>query len=258
MDPIASSTLHRTDPRACAQLRTQLIERGYAVISINDAQTRESLHRAVHPFEPEQTFRFPARDGISHYDEIQRACFQILYGTAVACTKALWACTPELQAGFPEIATKIEATEHPDFQLFGGADSNSPFASPDAPFAHTFFNIFNYDHGMLNDHKDRGVVTAIYIAPGSTNGESVSQLWVSRNSEDWVAMDSLVDGGQLIIFVGEELEEMSKRVGLDFLAANHNVRVSPRGDYVSHSHSRRDPDANETGNRRSAALILCS
>jgi len=239
-------------------LRDQLIQERYAIISIDNPDTQTNLQKAVNQFDPEQTFRFPARDGVSHYDPINKECFKILYEAALTFTQAIWQAAPELARHCPEVMARVTTAQNPEFELFAGEDSNAPFDSLDAPFAHTFFNIFNYDHGMLNEHKDRGLVTAIYIAPNTSGSQSVSQLWVGRGNNDWVAMDALVDGGQFVVFVGEELEEMGKEVGLDFLAVEHSVRVVPQGEYVSHSHERRDPDAQPAGNRKSAALVLCS
>ena len=34
------------------------------------------------------------------------------------------------------------------------------------------------------------------------------------SEDDWVAMDALVDGGQLVVFVGEELEDIGNELGL--------------------------------------------
>ena len=242
----------------CLRLREQLVRERYALITLDTDEAHQTLEGAVRRFEPNQTFRFPARDGESRYNEGTKRCFEILYEAAVVCTQALWCSSPELRAAFPDIHATTGDALGSEFVLFGTDAPNAPFSSVKAPFAHTFFNIFNYDHGMLNEHKDRGVVTAIYIEPGRLDTEAVSQLWVGRGDDDWVAMDSLVKHGQLVIFVGEELEAMAQEVGLDLLAVNHCVRVEPRGDYVSYSHSRRDPDTLPEGNRRSAALVLCS
>lgn len=255
---VSLKALTSLDKQSCAALRDSLIQERYAVISIDNASAQTALVEAVNQFDPEQTFRFPARDGISNYDETNKACFGILYRAALTFTRAILEAEPSLTESFPVVAQSLAEALHPDFELFAGEDTNAPFSSADAPFAHTFFNIFNYDHGMLNEHKDRGLVTAIYISPNKSGSQSVSQLWVGRGGNDWVAMDALVDGGQFVVFVGEELEAMGKQVGLDFLAVEHSVRVAPQGEYVSHSHQRRDPDAQASGNRKSAALVLCS
>ena len=258
MEPVSLKALRHLDEPACVQLRNNLVKERYAIIAIDDAATLENLSKAVHAFDPEKTFRFPARDGVCHYDDTNKDCFRILYQAALTFTRAIWQATPELSEKSQAVLQRIAEAQDPSFQLFSGEDPNAPFASADDPFAPTFFNIFNYDHGMLNEHKDRGLVTAIYIAPNPNRSSDVSQLWVGRSEDDWVAMDALVDGGQLVVFVGEELEDIGNQLGLDFLAVNHSVRVAPKGEYVSHSHERRDPDAPASGNRKSAALVLCS
>ena len=56
--------------------------------------------------------------------------------------------------------------------------------------------------------------------------------------------------------VGEDFEALpfSKKLGL--YGAQHAVRVDPQGEFIEHSHFRRDPASAEVQNRKSAAFIL--
>lgn len=258
MQPLSLALLRSNHADTMNSLRDTLLQDYYAVISIDDPRAVSTLKRAVNEFDPEQTFRFPAADGESEYSENHKECFEVLYEAALTCTQAIWKSSAKLAEHFPHVSDAVAKWERGDFKLFGGNDKDSPFKTSKEPFAHSFFNIFNYDHGMLNEHKDRGLLTAIYIAPNSQPQDAVSQLWVETSAGNWVAMDPLVKGAELVVFVGEELEEMGSTVGMEFVAVEHSVRVSPGGQYVEYSHSRRDPDAQSTGNRKSAALVLCS
>ena len=192
-------------------------------------------------------------------------CFDLLYGGAkrllastfrgVACTAAL------LMKGRPA-PKRLQPCA-----------AGKPFSDGQPwPYSSSFFNIFNYDplravsgclsvggvgqghdtrlllasmsaakdHGCLNAHRDRGVLTVVYGAPSKEEG---SKLWLKEVSGPWLSPGS----GQLLLWAGESFQEAP--------AVEHCVRVAPEGDYVEHSHNRRDPQAPETGNRRSVALV---
>mmetsp|Transcript_72045 Transcript_72045/g.211068 ORF Transcript_72045/g.211068 Transcript_72045/m.211068 type:complete len:192 (-) Transcript_72045:35-610(-) len=157
----------------------------------------------------------------------------------------------------------------------GAEGVERPFEGEGGPWPYdaSFFNVFNYDHGCLNTHRDRGVLTAVYgaglplrptpvrpqeeqphSATSGSSGEASdeaapSRLWLRRPDADgphWLAPAP----GQLLLWAGEcaELPEVE--------AIEHCVRVDPSGPYIEHSHSTRDPMAPPTGNRRSVALVL--
>jgi len=141
-----------------------------------------------------------------------------------------------------------------------------PFAGSEVPwpFSASFFNIFNYDHGCLNTHRDVGIITVVYGLDGDDSSEGAAraeerrlaketaQLWLEVPSEEkdgsmqWVAPAP----GELLLWTGAALE-VDGLVPID-----HCVRVDPYGEYVAYSHSTRDPDASPNGNRCSIALVL--
>lgn len=79
---------------------------------------------------------------------------------------------------------------------------------------------------------------------GLASKEEASKLWLKEPGEGpWLSPAP----GQLLLWAGEAFAEAP--------AVEHCVRMRPLGGYVEHSHSRRDPEAPETGNRRSVALV---
>jgi hypothetical protein len=114
-----------------------------------------------------------------------------------------------------------------------------------SPFDASFFNLFNYDYGSLNAHKDRGLITVVYgfsgtqlnehVASSSGETESIdakprSRLWLrdaavedTRAPEAWIDAEVECGTDHLMLFAGEQLELLTnKRVP----AIEHCVRVS--------------------------------
>lgn len=152
-----------------------------------------------------------------------------------------------------------------------------------AGFDATFFNLFNYNHGSLNAHVDRGLLTIVYgfcpdvvdpdpalSSSSSSSPVQTSRLWVRSNAststaddddtDGWVDVQRVCDENHVLLFAGEQLvactTSASPSAKLNLRAIDHCVRVDPRGEYLSHSHHNRDPAAAPTGNRLSAAMIF--
>eukprot|EP00439_Symbiodinium_sp_Y106_P060733 s491_g9.t1 len=103
------------------------------------------------------------------------------------------------------------------------------------------------DHGCLNSHVDRGVLTVVYGQRMGSENPEATRLWIREPIADearWVAPSS----GQLLLWAGEGFQSAP--------AVEHSVRVRPDGPYVEHSHSRPDPEAPATGNRRSVIVFV--
>lgn len=166
-------------------------------------------------------------------------CFNTLYGVLVVAAHSLLG------------AERVAAPPPP---CVGDA---LPFEGPGGPWPYgaSFFNIFNYDHGCLNTHRDRGVLTAVYGVGGEPDAQAArpqraaSRLWLHAKGPEgarWVAPES----GQLFLWAGDGLALQ------DVEPVEHCVRVDPEGPYIERSHSRPDPAAPSSGNRRSVALVL--
>ena len=153
---------------------------------------------------------------------------------------------------------RLQCQQAKALSLFSNPDE--PLSSGD-PLAGTFFNLFHYDHGCLNTHRDRYLVTVICAKPARTAkaGSKLahSALWVrSPSSGVWQNVDLLLTKPTWVIFVGEECTRICSQAGLDITASEHCIRLDPTGDYISHSHHQPDPDAKPVGNRRSIAMVL--
>lgn len=182
-------------------------------------------------------------------------CFNVLYAVAVAAARQILG------------GSAATAPPQPPWQLGG-----RPFEGSCGPwpYSSSFFNIFNYDHGCLNAHRDRGLLTVVYgvvgadlptslqeelpdahDAPGGnvSGAAGPSRLWlrVPRPlGARWVAAEP----GQLLLWAGDGL----RLAGVE--PVEHSVRAAPEGPYIVDSHHRRDPAAARHGNRRSVALVL--
>ena len=91
---------------------------------------------------------------------------------------------------------------------------HTPF--PDGiPFSGSFFNIFHYDYGLLNHHRDRYLVTVVAadIIPSAT---PKTALWVNSPTQGWINLDDRLEPGDIAIFTGEDFEELSSTLGAPF------------------------------------------
>lgn len=237
-------------------------------------------------------FRFPPLDGPIVYTESRRLAFRALFEVATNCFSGLFDSSNsggnsrelELDADatisirpFAEALRQVRDSGDGDdntFRLF--QSENEPFqTAAGQPFSQSFFNLFNYDHGSLNSHVDRSLLTVIYSTtaqddlsrasslnnpPRLENASRRSALWVKDNQGMWHDADRIVTPDQAIVMVGEDLEtaaggSIASTLGL--YAAEHSVRVDPLGLRIERSHFRRDPSCAEgVRNRLSAAMIL--
>lgn len=207
---------------------------GFVTVELSGAEEKV-LGEALEDFAQQRSFRYPPVPG--DLEEVERVedvnpvmttsfaqSFDLLYG--VACSAAL------LMQG-QSVPKQLKPCDGEGMPFSRGGPWH---------FSSSFFNIFNYDHGCLNAHRDRGVLTVVYGAP--SDREDASRLWVRHADGTWWAPAP----GQLLLWAGEGFQHAEP--------VEHCVRMRPDGDYVEHSHSRRDPEAPATGNRRSVALIL--
>lgn len=86
-------------------------------------------------------------------------------------------------------------------------------------FQTSFVNIFNYDLGYLNSHRDRCLVTVIFSEKQEHNR---MRLWVKPATSDqpmvfrsshpgrdgWLDVDTVRDSHDLVVFTGEDMEQV--------------------------------------------------
>ena len=229
-------------PAQISRLKIQLSRQGFALLVLDDQSLTQQLKVGLDEARALKGFRFPPIN-VSNitYSAAQRETFKALYSIASRC--------------FEQLTDAHVGVEQPE--LFSSSP-NEPFPTSH-PFHPTFFNLFNYNHGALNVHQDRGLITVIHISPSTQLSDKYSELWVEGSDQMWRSADEATRQAQVlgldtvILLVGEAGEST---VGCP--AAQHCVRVDPRGEYISHSHHQPDPATIAHNNRLSAALILQS
>ena len=237
-------------------LSHQLSTCGFTTFEIQDRDRLKSIQRGVHSIGAHNGFRFPPINvDVIEYDGVHREAFKALFAIAIEALETISGANETVSANMGTLFSESK---------------NEPF-----PLGHlyhsTFFNLFNYDHGSLNEHQDRGLLTVIYVEPAPRLNEKnpPSELWIRGRDETWRSGDHVIrtlaqthpDQAFVILLIGEDGEAYFNRSkteqSLDYLfAAAHCVRANPRGEFIERSHHRCDPDSRPFGNRKSAALIL--
>lgn len=247
--PIPLSALVRKDRPTIDTLRTDLRNRGFVCVHVDHEALSASLQDALVDAAALDGFRFPPIDASQpDYTPPRRAAFESLFQVATTCLDALF--TDETVPKF--LADALEDVRTNGVTLFDS--DHEPFTAGQ-PFSQSFFNLFNYNQGLLNPHADRSLLTVIRVQAGLNLGAQ-SALWVRGPDDSWHNADAAVGADEVIILVGEDCEALPAAQRLGLYGAEHAVRVDPTGQYVSHSHFRPDPDTPPNRNRISAAFIL--
>ena len=233
------------------QLRTD----GFVRLALHDDTHRQLVQRVLQHTSGFSSFRFPPIEGEVKYTPDIRSVFALLYSIS---RRVLMEVLQSL-SNSPEVLRLTRCLNRSENEVLF-VDSHAPFCG-DEDFSGTFFNLFHYDHGCLNTHKDRYLITVVAILPAqSLESESEelqhSALWVRSSKGQWQNVDTIVQEGEIVVFVGEEIQRIGSEVGEKFQACDHCIRVDPEGEYIPHSHHQRDPQSLSVGNRCSIALVL--
>lgn len=229
-----------------------LSSKGFVRIPVVQDHEKSCIDSVLEHIRLFSSFRFPPIEEETMYTEEIRTAFRLFFEVGVgALDSILNSLSPTKDV--LRLKAEIEQT-----------DLRTLFVHPDEPFLQgssfsgSFFNLFHYDYGCLNTHRDRYLVTVIAAAPPKTLDQH-SVLWVrSPKTGVWQCVDSLAAECSWIIFIGEELAQISAEAGVNLPAAEHCIRHDPVGEYISHSHHKPDPAALPQGNRRSIALVIGS
>jgi hypothetical protein len=225
---------------------------GFVRIPVSEESERACIQSVLEHIRFFSSFRFPPMEEKALYTDEIRSAFRLFFQVGVGVLDSI---LQNLSPTKDVIRLQTEIAHTDEHSLFLHPDE--PFGE-DSSFSGSFFNLFHYDYGCLNTHRDRYLVTVVASSPPKTLDRH-SVLWVrSPTSGDWQCVDSLLEVSSLIIFIGEELAQISAEAGCTIPAAEHCIRHDPAGDYISHSHHKPDPDALPKGNRRSIALVIGS
>lgn len=263
--------LRHVSPSSTKSLLHQLRQTGFAVVSV-EKPVQMILQGAIQQAQQLDTFRFPDINHIQ-YNEPKRAAFRGLFDIAVTTLKAILLTTATTTSTttstdtYPsstnDVQKLLEAIEQrPTLQeLFPDNNPHEPFAKRHT-FSSSFFNLFNYDNGLLNPHVDRSLVTVLYsYKPNDTSYSEdhdehpgCSTLWIQDRNGHWRDGDRASSGAnQVLVMVGDELPQLDDDT---IRPAKHAVKVDPCGDVLPHSHFCRDPQSPPRQNRKSVAFIL--
>ena len=247
---ISLKSIQEKSTQARKELINQVQNLGFALIELDDQIRAQDLNWGIQEAKGLDGFRFPPINVERiQYTEVHRVVFKALFFTGLECL-SLISGQDELKKA--QVDHLFSESEHEPFPL-------------NHDYQPTFFNLFNYNHGALNTHKDRGLITIIHIDPPRSDLKLKSTLWIAGSDQTWRSGDALIlekmilkpNSRYALMLIGEEGEQKFKLQGLDHIyAADHSVRVKPDGDYIEYSHYQRDPDSKSSSNRLSAALIL--
>ena len=252
------SKLRQLNSAHTRSLIDQIQQQGFGLVSIDDSGLLRGLQVALQEAKVLKGFRFPPMEEVPiQYNEEKRLAFRSLFSVATTSLNAIISTTPknaenERMANLDRLREAIRESEASP--LFANSP-HEPFQDGQ-PFSQTFFNLFNYNNGLLNPHVDRSLLTVIFSAKQNKKDQS-SSLWIENpHTKQWVNSDEIKDDNQVIIMVGDELPTSAMDY-LDLNAARHAVKVDPQGEKLSNAHFRPDPlTPKDDQNRLSAAIIL--
>tara|TARA_B100001093_G_scaffold497661_1_gene544844 strand:+ start:771 stop:1412 length:642 start_codon:yes stop_codon:yes gene_type:complete len=203
------------------------------------------------------TFRFPPVDGQATYSTAFRDCFKALFELSRLCLSWVLAHADESSPDVKLLQDKLHAAECLESELFApNGSGHRPFDDSNTPFSSSFFNVFDYDHGLLNVHKDRYLITAIFADSDPATAAKRSVLWVRGADQGWTNVDLELGANDVVFMLGEELERLFIGHPANLYAADHCIRVDPEGEFLARAHFRADPASTQSGNRLSTAFIL--
>ena len=232
------------------RLLTALRSDGFACLHLDAPDLHAALETALGEAARLDGFRFPPIDATRpNYTKVQKQAFEALFTIATNLLDAL-VMSVKRDSALHQALAEMRHAPQPLFQR-----DDEPFVAGQ-PFSQSFFNLFNYDSGLLNPHADRSLLTVIKVRGGRFESGQQSALWVCDAEGQWRDADAAVGDDEVIVLVGEDFASLPIAAELGVYAAEHAVRVDPTGEYVSHSHFRPDPATPPEGNRVSAAFIL--
>ena len=254
IQPIELRDLHYLHTSATQGLVDALRVHGFAIVRTRGFSETDAIVRALQKAQTMTTFRFPSHSEESTYSDDQREAFRGLFHWTRICLRALLYGLDPSGAGCADILHSLKRTEE-QIDLFPpNGQGNSPF-SEGVEFSGSFFNIFHYDYGLLNHHKDRYLVTAVAVQQQSPHLNKTA-LWAHSPTAGWVNVDEHLHAGEIAIFTGEDFEEISAKIGTLIPAVQHCTRVDPTTERLVCIHNQPDPSTPTTGNRVSVAFVL--
>ena len=224
---------------------SELKIKGFTIINL--PSIAPTLASATSAFTKLNQFRYPC----DNYDKIINEKYQAAFNSMYFLTAA---CLHQVCSEFPLPPPTTAPFDKSNKSPFCGSQT-----SKDLPYSDSFASIFNFNHGFLNAHLDRGLLTAVYgcAEPLLTKQHKPTvSLWCQHLSTgEWVNLSEHTGDQDIIIMVGEQLEHWT---GGAFKAVKHACLVDPTNADWLNAKLPKDPDAPDRGNRQSIALVLCA
>jgi hypothetical protein len=256
MIPINKIQLHKLqqlNPSDIQRFLEQLSNNGFAIVTTDEFVERKAIAQTLQAARKMKTFRFPPHESIGVYSQPQRDSFSTMFRWSRICLKALLTVLdPSKQC--KELWKALVRCENNTTLFHPNGVGNEPFL-PGMDFSGSFFNVFHYDFGLLNAHRDRCLVTVIAVDQ-ITEPVSKTALWAHCPTDTWVNIDELVNPQDIIIFVGEDFAELSTSLGHEIPAVLHCTRVNPNSERLIYFNDKPDPQSNPDNNRVSVAFVL--
>ena len=229
------------------RLLPPLLHHGFTKVKLSP-EARSTLRNAVVSWNESESFRHPPVPPDVGKGAIFPSAFNVLFDV---CRISLQQLNVEWQELYGQpIGAPVNELPMGDVHLRG---QPKPFTGGvvNSPFDASFFNLFNYDYGSLNTHKDRGLITVVYGFSGTrinrqalTDTEEVvsmdtklrSRLWLrdasvndNSASDAWIDAEAECGTDHLMLFAGEQLELLTDKC---VPAIEHCVRVRNLDDML--------------------------
>ena len=246
--------LTQLNPIAMKDFVTELQNHGFAILKTTGLEGCDAISRTLETAQSMKTFRFPAHDETIQYTEDKRTSFKELFTWSRICLRAI---LKNLDANGHHNKDLLKALEYSEDinTLFPPNNlGHTPFQEG-VDFSSSFYNIFHYDYGLLNHHKDRYLVTVV-AANVSSNTENRTCLWAKSPTVGWVNIDNILKPNEVAVFTGEDFEDLTAKLGTPIPAVLHCTRVDPTGPRLPRYDNHPDPSTPTTGNRVSMAFVL--
>ena len=233
---------------------SELQNHGFAILKTTGLEGSDAISRTLETAHNMKTFRFPAHDSPIVYTEDKRASFRSLFQWSRTCLRAILKSLDPNGQHSDHILKALESPEGIKSLFPPNNLGHSPFPEG-VDFSSSFYNIFHYDYGLLNHHKDRYLVTVV-AANVSSNTENRTCLWAKSPTVGWVNIDDILKPDEVAVFTGEDFEDLTTQLGTPIPAVLHCTRVDPTGPRLPRYDNQPDPSTPTTGNRVSMAFVL--
>ena len=255
LEKLNLSEIQQLNPRAINNFISQLAQNGFAIVKTDGFPERNAILRTLKDARKMETFRFPPHEHIGIYSEDQRESFRAFFKWTQICLTALLKGLDPLEQHSADLKTSLGRTVDPDNLFPPNGKGNEPFVQG-MEFSGSFFNVFHYDFGLLNAHRDRCLITMVAVDQIQDNSTPKTALWAKGPAQNWINVDELVETGEIILFTGEDFEQRSTQFGTPLPAAMHCTRVDPNAERLILFDDLPDPDSSTSNNRVSVAFVL--